>query len=123
MTDPEPRRIDEALLWFHARPTTFTIEHGITQISISRHADAARGERPLGAFILPPFQRPPVWTVAQQIRLIESFWIGLPVGSYVVNEDDDGISPTYAYDRWLLDGQQRWAAIIAYVNDAFPVFG
>lgn len=78
------------------------------------------GERLLGSFILPPFQRPPVWTRAQQIRLIESMWAGLPIGSYVYNQ-----TPTYQHpcDSWLIDGQQRITAILAYVADEFSVHG
>ena len=78
----------------------------------------ADGERQLCRFILPPFQRPAVWTQAQQIRFLESLWGGLPLGSYVWNRAYD--SPT---DGWLLDGQQRWGALIAYAADEFPVFG
>lgn len=78
------------------------------------------GERLLGSFILPPFQRPPVWTRAQQIRLIESMWAGLPIGSYVYNQ-----TWTYQHpcDLWLIDGQQRITSILAYVADEFPVHG
>lgn len=42
------------------------------------------GERRLAGFILPPFQRPPVWTEEQKVRLIESIWDGIPTGSYVL---------------------------------------
>lgn len=78
----------------------------------------AAGERQLARFILPPFQRPSVWTQAQQIRFLESLWGGLPMASYVWNRSYG--SPA---DGWLLDGQQRWTALIAYVRDEFPVFG
>jgi hypothetical protein len=76
------------------------------------------GQRVLGSFILPDFQRPPVWTAAQKVRFIESVWNKLPIGAYIVNEAIGS-----RYDRWLLDGQQRVTAIIEYVNDGFPVFG
>ncbi len=77
------------------------------------------GERKLGNFIVPPFQRPPVWTEEQKVRFIESIWHGLPLGSYVVNRTLD----LRRVDNWLLDGQQRITAIVEYVNDAFPVLG
>lgn len=83
--------------------------------------DIEDGERRLGTYILPPFQRPAVWTQAQQIRFIESLWTGLPVGAYVFN-----MHPHYKRvppHGWLLDGQQRLTAILAYVGDEFPVFG
>jgi len=115
-----PRRIAQRHFWFHARAGQFTIEHGITTNTRLRDADAAKGERSLGAFTLPSFQRPSIWTDLQRTRLIESLWIGLPIGSYVVNEDD---RDSAEFDRWLLDGQQRWTTIIDYVNDEFDVFG
>ena len=105
--------------WFHAS----SLASPVCQM-FGRSSDHLRplgaGERLLGAFILPPFQRPPVWTRAQQIRLIESMWAGLPIGSYVYNQ-----TRTYQHpcDFWLIDGQQRVTAILAYVADKFPVHG
>ena len=78
------------------------------------------GERQLGPYVLPPFQRPPVWSMAQQILLIESLWNRLPVGSYVLNQT---ASASGDCDGWLLDGQQRITAILAYGRGDFPVFG
>lgn len=78
------------------------------------------GERRLAGFILPPFQRPVVWTEKQSVRLIESLWEGFPVGAYVVNRPQD----TYGdCADWLLDGQQRWTAITTYVAGGFSVYG
>lgn len=79
-------------------------------------------ERQLGMFKLPRFQRPAVWTTYQQFMFIESIWLHLPIGSYVVNRDDQ-TDLGYPCDSWLLDGQQRWTAIIDYINDKLPVFG
>lgn len=76
-------------------------------------------ERILGAFILPPFQRPSVWTESQKVKLIESIYLGLPIGTLVVNMLNI-VGPT---DRWLLDGQQRVTAISEYVNGSFSVCG
>lgn len=74
----------------------------------------------LGWFVLPPFQRPAVWTTEQKIKLIESIWLELPIGVYVYN-----MSPGYNHpsDNWLIDGQQRISAIFDYAADEFPVFG
>lgn len=79
----------------------------------------ARGERYLGAFIVPPFQRPPVWTEEQKVRLIESLFMGLPVGAIVYNQVEYD-SPC---DRWLLDGQQRVTAITEFMRGEFRVNG
>lgn len=98
----------------------FTIEHGaLRRRSAAR--DIKRDERWCGAFKLPPFQRDHVWTVAQSVKFIESIWLELPIASYVVNRDDRH-EKGYPCDDWLLDGQQRWTAIVDYVADRFPVF-
>lgn len=83
------------------------------------YRDARDGERQLGPFVLPPFQRPAVWSEAQQVRLIESLWMNLPIGAYVYN-----LTFTESVtDGWLLDGQQRITAILRYVAGEFPVYG
>ncbi len=106
--------------FFDATTRNYTIEHGVTQRNSAR---AIRGgERALGAFKLPPFQRPSVWTHAQDEQFIESIWLHLPIASYVINRDDED-DKGYPCDDWLLDGQQRWTAIINYVKDHFHVFG
>lgn len=79
---------------------------------------------------LPEFQRPPVWKEEQQASFIESIWLGLSPGSYVVNdfhhgewvkaEDREGLHP---YFWLLLDGQQRLRAIQAYLEGKFKVLG
>lgn len=68
-------------------------------------------------FKLPDFQRPLVWTLEQKTRLIESLWVGIPIGTYTVNESDNDI-----FDRLLIDGQQRINAIKGYVNNEFKVY-
>jgi hypothetical protein len=108
--------------WFRANNTAGPL-FGIYRVENDwgRVAPLAEGERKLGNFVLPPFQRPAVWTEAQQVRFIESIWNGLPLGAYIVNRI---IVPLdNPYDNWLLDGQQRITAILAYVEDAFPVMG
>lgn len=78
------------------------------------------GERILGRFVLPNFQRPSVWTMDQRVRLIESLWLGLPIASFVYNRSDQWDGKT---DQWLIDGQQRITTILSYMNDEFEVFG
>ena len=94
---------------------------GLRECPMKPHT--ASGQRVLGAFILPPFQRPSVWTPEQKVRLIESIWRGLPIGSYVVNDTNSWKPGTNNPQYWLIDGQQRWQAIIDYVADEFPVLG
>lgn len=78
----------------------------------------AAGERYLGSFIIPTFQRGLVWSEAQKVRLIESIYIGLPIGSLVCNSRYD-----CPCDGWLLDGQQRMTTIVGYGAGEFPVQG
>ena len=101
--------------WFQASNLNSPI---IEMIERGHGRPLAEGERRLGAFILPPFQRPPVWTRDQQVRLIESIWNGLPIGAYVHNQVIG-----FPFDQWLLDGQQRVTAILRYMLGDFPVFG
>jgi len=80
----------------------------------------------LGPFRLPDFQRPRVWTLEQNVKLIESMWKGIPIGTYSVNQiqNFEMESETFQkYDSLLLDGQQRIAAILDYMGDKFAVFG
>lgn len=77
------------------------------------------GYRVVMGYFLPPWQRPLVWTQEQKVRLIESAWRGLSIGTYTYNRAGLG-SP---FDNLLLDGQQRLHAIECYLNDEFPVFG
>ncbi|WP_425354940.1 DUF262 domain-containing protein [Oceaniglobus trochenteri] len=60
-------------------------------------------DRQVMGFRLPSWQRPLVWTEAQMVRLIESLWLGIPIGtySYVLNDDP-------ATDGLLIDGQPAW---------------
>jgi len=73
---------------------------------------------------LPPWQRGLVWNEQQQRRFIESAWLGMHLGMVVINgrrhTADDGLHPLSGL---LLDGQQRLAAIDAYVRSRFAVSG
>lgn len=112
----ETRKIHRS--WFAAstRQTTMAILRSGSQ---ERDQPIEPGDRALGWFVLPPFQRPPVWTQAQQIRFVESCWLGLPIGVVIYNRTRYGSR----FDNWLLDGQQRVTALLAYMADAFPVMG
>lgn len=76
------------------------------------------GERLL-RFVLPPFQRPPVWTRAQKVKFMESVVLGLPLGTYCYSQSHRNQKT----DGWLIDGQQRIRAVADFIKDAFPVFG
>jgi hypothetical protein len=76
-------------------------------------------ERMVMGYRLPSWQRPFVWTEAQRIKLIESIWLGLNIGTYTFNRARlEG-----EYDNLLIDGQQRMKALEEYLTDGFKVFG
>lgn len=77
-------------------------------------------ERMVMGYRLPTWQRPFVWTEAQSIKLIESLWLGLNIGTYTFNRTRHA---NVEYDNLLIDGQQRMKAIQDYLEDRFPVFG
>ena len=81
----------------------FCLEHGINM-------------RDRGGFTIPSYQRGIVWDETQQIKFIESIWLGLPIGSYIYATD------TFHTENFLLDGQQRWNSIYRYIEDSFRVF-
>lgn len=84
------------------------------------------GQEAIGRFFLPPFQRPPVWTAEQNVRLVESLLLGISIGSIVVvdslNMEMQNANLFAKTDRWLLDGQQRLRAIRGYLDNEFAVF-
>jgi hypothetical protein len=79
-----------------------------------------QGYRTIMGYFLPTWQRGLVWSEAQNIKLIESLWLGLNIGTYSYNRSKVWGGPL---DNLLIDGQQRMWAIQQYLEDAFPVFG
>ena len=75
--------------------------------------------RTVMGYPLPVWQRMLVWSEAQQIKLLESAWLGLSIGTYTFNQVDY----RHPLDGLLVDGQQRMFALERYLDDAFPVFG
>lgn len=110
------RRIPDS--WFQASGLDTTMDFVTSPHRMDRSYQLGDGERRLGWFVLPAFQRPPVWTLEQRVRFIESCWMGLPIGVFIWNE-----APGTRFDQWLLDGQQRVGAVLAYMADEFRVFG
>ena len=83
------------------------------------------GQETIGHFYLPPFQRPAVWTEEQSASLIESTWLGLPIGSIVVTETGsfDKESDKFPFSSdWLIDGQQRMRALSRYMHADLRIF-
>lgn len=83
-------------------------------------ADGYKGRRVLG-YKLPVWQRHEAWTDQQCVRFLESIWMGVALGTYMVNfsvsgDDDD----THMI---LLDGQQRLRAIERYWRSELAVAG
>lgn len=85
--------------------SSWTLEHWIVGASGDDYLD-------LDA----PYQRGSVWTVDQRRWLIRSVLLGIPVGSILVANTDNGDKP------WrIVDGKQRIEAIRAFANDEFDV--
>lgn len=79
--------------------------------------DGFEGRTMLG-YKLPEWQREEVWTCEQCERFVESVWLGVALGAFMVNE-----SNVSQHDLVLLDGQQRFGALRRYWKDEFPVIG
>ncbi len=78
------------------------------------------GRRLMG-FKLPEWQRKQCWTDQQSIRFLESIWMGISLGTFMVNYSKSGLDDdTHLV---LLDGQQRLRAIERYWNDELAVLG
>lgn len=79
---------------------------------------AFTGRRVLG-YKLPAFQRPAVWSDAQCTAFLESLWLGISPGTYMVNWSMVGNDFHYL----LLDGQQRLRALERYWDGELAVPG
>src|SRR4051794_21826938 len=69
------------------------------------------GQELLLGHALPPFQRPSVWTHAQNVRFLESAVLGVHLGTWCCNVADDYPTVTVdgrtcfdLTDTWLIDG-------------------
>jgi len=94
--------------------------------SVRRHDELYQDTSNLcGGYVVPPFQRPLVWTEAQSRAFVESAWLGFHLGTIVVNQANDTLDEGGRFprcDKWLIDGQQRLTAISRYVADDFAIF-
>lgn len=108
---PQPVRLGQ-----HAQTTMLApIHHWRRDDTPNPH-----GRRKVMGYFLPSWQRGLVWTEGQKIKLIESAWLGLNIGTYTFNRSKVYGGPL---DNLLIDGQQRMWALECYLNDQFPVFG
>lgn len=76
------------------------------------------GRRVMG-FKLPSWQRQEVWDDEQCLRFIESIWLGVGLGTYMVNMSERNKDA----DVVLLDGQQHMRAIERYLADELAMVG
>jgi len=99
-------------------------DYGIEHVLKALGADAGLrpGERSLGAFILPPWQRPLAWEEHRKRRFVEGVFLGLGTGYYVQHAwdwDEGGSKPMAG---WLLDGQQRISSLIDFAEGRLAIF-
>ena len=83
------------------------------------------GYEKVGAYFVPPFQRPAVWSPEQQRRLVESLHLNISIGSIVVtgSNDADPVTGRAAITcELLIDGQQRLRALTAYMHSGLRIF-
>lgn len=64
--------------------------------------------------INPDFQRRHVWSRKQNVELIESILMGIPIPAIYLFESNDGT-------KQVVDGQQRITAVISFINNAFAL--
>lgn len=84
---------------------------------------AGCGERRLLSLVLPPWQRPEVWTPLQKRRFVEGIFLGFGLGCYVTNGMEwleNGAPAPMA--GWLIDGQQRISALRDFVQGDMVIF-
>ncbi|WP_034340722.1 DUF262 domain-containing protein [Deinococcus misasensis] len=87
---------------------------------IYKHQQAQEGHPNLICGLkLPHFQRAFVWTQEQQVCFMESCWLELDIGRFVITESPDADE----YDNLIIDGQQRLTTLQRYLNNEFPVYG
>lgn len=106
----------------HTRLMQSDIEE-VLRMSNFDKAEYPWAKRFVGRFPIPVWQRSLCWTQEQNIKLIESIWLGFEIGTYIVNDWDMTGNIQVKNSDIVIDGQQRINAIIRYANDEFPVFG
>lgn len=104
---------------FHTHTTLFSALRSMAEIQNQLlDSQGWQGRRVLG-FKLPAWQRQNAWTDDQCVRFVESAWLGVGLGTFLVNLKSSDASA----DLILLDGQQRLRALERYWSNEFPVCG
>lgn len=103
----------------------FDVEYLVHVQKRSEDQECAWTTRSVMGLPLPSWQRPYEWDEVQQQRFIESIYLDLYHGIYVLNANDyEGTEGTLKkFSGALLDGQQRITTIEKYLNGEFKVFG
>ncbi|WP_459991873.1 GmrSD restriction endonuclease domain-containing protein [Methylosoma difficile] len=86
----------------------FTIREIYTQIQDKAPDQEKELDKELE--LAPEFQRSFVWNVKQQIRLIETILLGIPLPAFYFNQDKDGA-------QQVIDGVQRLTTIKRFMSD------
>ena len=77
-----------------------------------------------GIDLNPDYQRSSVWTEEQKVKLIDSIYRHINIGSIVLVEKKWFNNQEIVSDMYeILDGKQRLSAIIDYVSSKFPYRG
>ncbi|MHC5194730.1 DUF262 domain-containing protein [Pseudomonas frederiksbergensis] len=104
----------------------YTIEQLIPSASMVRDLAQQADSRQIMRFTLPTWQRPETWELKQKVRFIEGIFLNFGCGYLVVNAREwmnTADAPPAPMAGWLIDGQQRVAAIRDFLAGLFPVFG
>lgn len=103
-------------------PSAISVEH-VYNRDYWRHRES---DQPiLGGYVLPPFQRPPSWDDRRRALYVESLLLGLqgmPIIWNDAGEADGEDGGPHATDGWLIDGQGRIGAILAYACGDLEIF-
>ncbi|MFI3156820.1 MAG: DUF262 domain-containing protein [Methylococcaceae bacterium] len=86
----------------------FTIREIYTQIQDKAPDQEKELDKELD--LAPEFQRSFVWNIKQQIRLIETILLGIPLPAFYFNQDKDGA-------QQVIDGVQRLTTIKRFMSD------
>jgi hypothetical protein len=86
----------------------FTIREIYTQIQDKSPDQEKELDKELD--LAPEFQRSFVWNIKQQIRLIETILLGIPLPAFYFNQDKDGA-------QQVIDGVQRLTTIKRFMSD------
>ncbi len=86
----------------------FTIREIYTQIQDKALDQEKELDKELD--LAPEFQRSFVWNIKQQIRLIETILLGIPLPAFYFNQDKDGA-------QQVIDGVQRLTTIKRFMSD------